>query len=41
MSHFRMDDYIMGVAAFSLIFFVVQVALYTARHRAGADTHKH
>ncbi len=40
MSHFRIDDYIAGVAALLLIFGVVQVALYAGRHRGDPPAHK-
>jgi hypothetical protein len=37
MSHFRIDDYVAGIAALLLIFAVVQVALYAGRHAGARD----
>jgi hypothetical protein len=37
MSHFRIDDYVAGIAALLLIFAVVQVALYAGRHARVRD----
>ena len=40
MSHLAIDDYIVGVTAFLVIFAVMQVALYAGRHRGGAPARK-